>query len=56
MPGWEIDPFKTVGDNTPETQLEQIDQELESMARRLPYLLEEKSRLLREVSVNLEEQ
>lgn len=40
MAKWEIDPFKSMGDNSPETAIEQIEDELDSMARRKIWLLE----------------
>lgn len=48
MPEWEIHPCETIGDNSLETQADQIEQEIESCLRKLEYLLSEKVRMQKE--------
>lgn len=49
MAEWELTPFETVGDNTPQTYFKQIEQELASVESRRQYLLEERRRVIDEI-------
>lgn len=48
MAEWDTHPNESLGDNTPETYLKQIEQELESLERKKEYLLSERERIERE--------
>ena len=50
MAEWEIRPFETMGDNSPESQLIQVEQELEGLERKKEFLLEEKERYEQEIN------
>lgn len=45
MPEWELHPFESMGDNSPETALKQLYQELEAAERKKEYVLSEIERI-----------